>query len=104
MPSRSLLLRDQQFDGQEKELRIYGSSYTLQPYVYGNGGSVPDTAYPLVRMYHVTEDFYRFVKSFRSAMDASGNPFAEPFNVVSNVSGGYGVFAIVSEEGFELRD
>lgn len=101
LPSRSLLLRDIHFNGQEKELRMYASSSSLEPGVQWQS---TDTSYASVRMYHVTPEFYNFVKSYRSAQDASGNPFAEPFNVTTNVKGGYGVFAIVSEEMFEVRD
>jgi hypothetical protein len=100
-PSLALFVRDVQFNGQEKELRMYGSSYNLQP----NPGWEPgmDSSYAAVRMYHVTPEFYRFVKSYRGAEDASGNPFAEPFNVSTNVKNGYGVFAILAEEEVELR-
>lgn len=101
LPSRSLLLRDGLFDGQEKEVRLFASTYTLRPHA-GPGGI--DSTYPVVRMYHVTPEFYRFVKSYRSAQDASGNPFVEPFNIAGNVKGGYGVFSILNEEEYELRD
>ncbi len=100
LPSRSMFLRDILFNGQEKDLRLYVPSNMLIPYYIMPGS---DTAYATLRLYHVTPDFYRFVKSYRSADDVSGNPFAEPFNVASNVRGGYGVFAILSEDKFEVR-
>ena len=99
-PSRSLFIKDAMFNGREKEASMYVSSYTMNPYWDWQG---TDTTYPFVNLCHVTPQFYQFVKSFRGAQNASDNPFAEPFNVVSNVKGGYGVFSIVSVERVEVR-
>lgn len=100
-PSHSLFFKDALFNGKEKELSMYVSSYQLNPYWPWQG---TDTTYAQVRMYHVTPEFYQFVKTFRASQNASDNPFAEPFNIVSTVKGGYGVFSILSVESFEVKE
>lgn len=50
-----------------------------------------DTA--IVSLYHVTQEVYDYIQSGSSAEDANGNPFAPPTSVLSNVTGGIGIFA-----------
>lgn len=38
-------------------------------------------------LYHIDEDYYRFLESVNGAINASINPFAQPSSIISNVSG-----------------
>jgi hypothetical protein len=99
-PSRSVFLKDALFNGKKKELSMYLPNSFTYSYLDPQTG---DTLFSVVRLFHVTPEFYQFVKSYRGSQDASDNPFAEPFNVMWTVKGGYGVFTILSEERFELE-
>ena len=50
----------------------------------------PDTV--LVRMSQIDNNSYLFWRSVDYQASSNGNPFAEPINLQSNVSNGYGVF------------
>jgi hypothetical protein len=89
----SILLNDALYNGQRKHLSMYVYSGALQPQEDTAGKKI----YAQYYLYHVSEDFYKYVKTFRAALDADGNPFAEPVNVSSNVRNGYGIFAILDE-------
>lgn len=85
-----IFLRDDLFDGKRKELRLFIRSADLQSYeIPGHG-----TVYPTIEIKHVTEEYFRYLKSSRYASVNSGNPFAEPTNVYSNIKNGYGIFSI----------
>lgn len=96
--SNSLFFQDEQFNGTEKKLTLYMSSGTLYP-VQDSAGN---THYAHAYLYHVSGEFYKYLRSYRQAQNVSGNPFAEPANVSSNVQGGYGIFAILNADIVEL--
>ena len=50
----------------------------------------PDTV--LVRMSQIDNNSYLFWRSIDYQANSNGNPFAEPINLQSNVSNGYGIF------------
>ena len=84
----TLLMRDVNFNGSQKQLRFFVDSYELQDYIAPNG-----TVYrPYVKVMRVTEDYFKFLKSYHVYFNSSDNPFAEPANVYSNVKNGYGSF------------
>jgi Domain of unknown function (DUF4249) len=43
-------------------------------------------------LYHITPDYFRFLESAAAAQGANGNPFASPASLVSNITGGIGIF------------
>jgi hypothetical protein len=89
LPSDAIYFRDALFNGQKKEMRIFvPSGFTT----YMLSGT--DTLYSQVVLSHVTESYFRFSKSYKFATENSGNPFAEPSNVYTNVKNGYGVFSL----------
>jgi hypothetical protein len=90
--SNNILVQDELFNGTEKKLTVYVYATTLDPQQDWQGGMIYAHAYLL----HVSEDFYKYLRSYRQVLNSSGNPFAEPSNVVSNVKGGYGIFAIIN--------
>jgi hypothetical protein len=85
----NLLLRDDNFNGAEKTIILYVYSSDLMEY--------PDAAgnihRPYIRLNRITEDHFRYIKSYALYENASDNPFAEPVNVYTNVKNGYGIFA-----------
>jgi hypothetical protein len=93
----SVFLRDASFRSREKEFRFFLDSGQLQSW----SGSPADTAAPRLRLAHVTPVHLRYLQSRSAAYNTDGNPFAEPVNVVGNVQGGYGFFAI---EGVSTRE
>jgi hypothetical protein len=65
---------------------------------FKSGQTLPEhdkTVYPdtvLVRMSQIDNNSYLFWRSVDYQANSNGNPFAEPINLQSNVSNGYGVF------------
>lgn len=87
----AIFIRDALFNGTTKEFRLFVNSASMEPYEV-NGKMV----YPKVVLRHVTEDYFKFQKTYRFALSNAGNPFAEPTNVYTNVNNGYGVFSVLS--------
>jgi hypothetical protein len=48
------------------------------------------------RLYHLTEEHWNFSESASNAQSANGNPFGQPANILSNVTGGLGVFTTLN--------
>ncbi|OSZ78682.1 hypothetical protein CAP35_10655 [Chitinophagaceae bacterium IBVUCB1] len=94
----ALFMRDALFNGTTKELRLYVNGSFLEPTIMF-GQEVRAT---LVLM-HVTEDFFKFRKTYQFALDNEGNPFAEPTNVHTNVKNGYGTFSVMSYDEVEIK-
>ncbi|MFN6037002.1 MAG: DUF4249 family protein [Bacteroidota bacterium] len=44
------------------------------------------------RLYHLTDEHNSFTESVNNAQAANGNPFGQPANIISNLTGGIGVF------------
>ncbi len=53
-----------------------------------------DTVY--ATLYHITQAYYQFLNTSNGATSALGNPFAASGEVVSNISGGIGVFTALT--------
>jgi hypothetical protein len=85
----SLLMKDVNFNGGEKQVTFYVNSYELQTYSNGTGRDYR----PYIRVNRITEDYFKFVRSYNIYNNAVDNPFAEPVNVYTNVKNGYGIFA-----------
>lgn len=93
LSSNGIFVRDALFNGRDKELKLYANSQYLQPSFNGT-----DTLYPYIELYHVTEAYFRYLKSYEVYNNTKDNPFAEPVNVYSNVSNGYGIFSIIAKD------
>jgi hypothetical protein len=50
----------------------------------------------LGRLYHLTEAHYDFAESVNDAQTSNGNPFGQPANIITNLTGGIGVFTTLS--------
>jgi len=98
LPGDAIFFRDVLFNGMEKELRLFvPSGYVGPDPVFG------DSTFAEVQLYHVTEDYFRYRKSYRFAADNEGNPFAEPTNVYTNVKNGYGIFSVMSVDVMQVK-
>lgn len=47
------------------------------------------------RLYHLTEEHNRFSQSVNNAQDSNGNPFGQPANIITNLTGGIGIFTTI---------
>ncbi len=45
-----------------------------------------------ITLYHIDNAYYTFLSTSESADNANGNPFASPAAIISNISGGTGIF------------
>lgn len=94
----AIFIRDALFNGTTKELRVFINSAYLEPYSYGG------TVYRVIAaLQHVTEDYFKFRKSYQFAIENGDNPFSEPTNVFTNVKNGYGVFSVLSYDAAEVK-
>lgn len=96
LDAEAIFIRDDLFNGSTKELRLFASREYLSPET--SGGNVYKVELVLQ---HVTEDYFRFQKTYRFASENNDNPFAEPTNIHTNISNGYGIFGII---GSDTRD
>lgn len=48
------------------------------------------------RLYHLTEEHNNFAESVNNAQSSNGNPFGQPANIISNLSGGIGIFTTLA--------
>jgi hypothetical protein len=86
-----LLLSDKNFNGRTKNVVL--SVPTDQMKDMNIAGEI---RHPYVELLHITEDFFKYIRS-NNNYDISGiNPFAEPANIYSNITNGYGFFTAYS--------
>jgi hypothetical protein len=93
-----IFLRDALFNGRQKELKLYVSAGTLSAQYNGT-----DSVYSNIELIHVPDAYFRYRQTRKVATNSDGNPFAEPANVFTNVTDGYGIFSIVSTARQEIR-
>jgi hypothetical protein len=86
----NLLMKDVNFNGSQKQLKLSIVSMLLEEVVHPTTGRIYR---PYVKVYRITEDQFKFAKSYNVWDNTEDNPFAEPVNVYSNVKNGYGIFA-----------
>ncbi len=80
------IFTDITFDGQTKTIDIAIDSESVE-------AKPTDLDFFEVRIYNITQAAYLYNKSYDLYMNASGNPFAQPVQVYSNIDGGFGLFA-----------
>ncbi len=93
-----IFMRDALFNGKQKELKLYVSTGSIAPQFNGT-----DSVYSSIELIHVPDAYFRYRQSRKVAANTEGNPFAEPANVFTNVTDGYGIFSIVSTAWQEIR-
>lgn len=70
-----------------------------QSIIFGTGADYETGDTIITWIYHISNDFYRFVDSWEAAQDANGNPFAIPSPVLTNIEGGTGIFTGLNVAG-----
>ena len=86
-----LLFTDKTFNGTTRELTISVHPYYLRPFSPRPG----ETYKPYLTIYHVTEDFYRYIRDGNNTDYSVEFPtLAEPARIKGNVKGGYGMFTV----------
>jgi len=58
----------------------------------------------LVRLYHVEQQYYNYLRAMEAAARANGNPFAQPATVYSPMKGGgFGIFTTLNYRTIKLK-
>jgi len=81
--TNGLVFRDAFFDGQDHTFKAKFSNYSQ----FENFK---------VRLYHISKELFLHEKSIDLNFDVSGNPFAEPNSLYTNISNGYGIFGLAN--------
>jgi hypothetical protein len=95
---RGIVVNDILFNGGKKELVLYCTNELLEPVHTTNSNNEPVTLYATVELLHVTNDYYRYFKSYMVATESYDDGFTQPGNVFTNISNGYGIFSIVHKD------
>jgi Domain of unknown function (DUF4249) len=95
-----ILLRDNNFNGRNKELRVSIRSTDLQNYTDPTTGR---TIRPSVQVIRISEDYFKYIKSDDAYARVEDNPFAEPVLLYTNVKKGWGIFSAYSVVTDTLR-
>ena len=77
-----ITFNDNLFNGQQF------SFYT--GYAFNRGDTVTG------RLYHLTDEHNSFTESVNNAQVSNGNPFGQPANIISNLTGGIGIFTTLN--------
>lgn len=86
-----LIFKDKNFDGVNKKIIIY-SRHDLW--------AVTEV---ICVVSHMSENYYRYLKTFGRYQNTEGNPFAEPVQVYSNTINGAGIFALRRDYSIKLK-
>lgn len=93
-----LLVSGSYFDGKSYRMKVS----TNGGFGYGYGYERENVEVYLA-VYHVPESFYLFYKTLENNRNTSGNPFAEPAKVFTNVEGGYGLWTSLSPALLKIK-
>lgn len=96
----SALVVDKNFNGTKKSIVFEIPSSKMKTFENLQTGTITR---PLIRLEHITEDYYRYLKSRTANSNSSDNPFAEPVNLFTNVNNGYGIFTFYTTSEKEIK-
>ena len=87
----SAVVKDSNFwDIRLEDILFNGQKFSFYTgYAFNRGDTIT------ARLYHLTEDHNNFTESVNDARAANANPFGQPANIISNVSGGIGIFTTI---------
>ena len=83
------LISDQFFAGQAYKFQARVSSGSASTFT--------------VRVRNITEDYYRWSRSYQSKYDTEDNPLVEPISVFNNLVDGLGIFSVAREKVFIVQ-
>jgi len=89
-PSLEFTFTDQNLDGKRFPI---GTSYRFKP---------KKTMF--IRLFHIEQQYYNYIRSLDAASRANGNPFAQPATIASPMKGkGYGIFTSLNKKQYEIK-
>jgi hypothetical protein len=94
----NILITDRTFNGSTKEIILSATAFGLQE--VDDGARIQR---PYLKKYHITQDFYKYIKDGISVDIVDSNPFVEPHITGGNVRNGYGLFTVYSVTTDTLR-
>ena len=95
---KGIVVNDALFNGGRKELVLYCAHDLLEPTQATDDNNQPVTLYTTVELLHVTNDCYRYFKSYMFVSESYDDGFTQPANVYTNIANGYGIFSIVYKD------
>lgn len=85
--SSGKIFKDELFNGNDYEIEVniqhYFSMYQPEHF---------DSSMFYIKLYTVSEDFYKYVKSYNLNQQSEYDPFAQPVQVFTNIENGLGLF------------
>lgn len=75
-----------------EDVVVFGTGYDFE-----EGDSVVNT------IYHISEDYYNFLESTQGAIQANGNPFAQPSPIIGNIESEVGAFGIFTTINYDRK-
>jgi hypothetical protein len=83
--------RDSIWDITFSDLLFNGNQFSFYTgYAFQPGDTV------IGRLYHLTEEHHNFKESVNNAQSSNGNPFGQPANIITNLTGGLGIFTALN--------
>ncbi|MBX2870544.1 MAG: DUF4249 domain-containing protein [Saprospiraceae bacterium] len=75
-----------------EDVVVFGTGYDFE-----SGDSIVNT------IYHISEDYYNFLESVQGAIQANGNPFAQPSPIISNIESEIDAFGIFTTINYDRK-
>jgi len=94
-----IFCNDRSFNGLPKTVSLLIKHSELQPVPDSNGNN----SYIMVWLDHISEPYYKYLKTTAYLIHNNSSPFAEPTNASTNISNGYGIFTILARSQRNLR-
>jgi hypothetical protein len=88
-----ILIKDILFNGKETELSFKTLNADISAY-----------SKVVITLRTISEDLYKYKTTRQLQENTSGDPFAQPVNVFSNIENGFGIFAGYSQSSFTLNN
>ena len=71
--------------------------------VFGTGYDFEEGASVVNTIYHISEDYYNFLESTQGAIQANGNPFAQPSPIIGNIESEIDAFGIFTTINYDRK-
>ena len=75
-----------------EDVVVFGTRYAFE-----QGDTILNT------LFHISEDYYNFLESVQGAIQANGNPFAQPSPIISNIESEVDAFGIFTTLNYDRR-